>query len=301
MVRFGRHVAGLAVVSMLATAATAPFTVYHFGRLPAYGVFANMLAVPLAEIWVMPWGLLALALMPFGLEDWALAPMGLGIAGLVGIADGFAALPGAALILPSFSTPSLVAMSLGGLWICMWRESHRWLGVGLVGVGLATAPLERFPDILISADGRAIAVRLENGRYSLSSRQQRFVSDAWLRRAGQSEAELWPKPGTADGGMSCDRVGCRIRMPYRPEVWAVLQPEGLRAACSASDAVVVTGLWVKNCSKPQLVIDRSALQRNGTHALWLDPGRVRAESVRRWQGARPWVPRPPWSHNRPND
>ena len=45
-----------------------------------YGLAANLVAVPLTSLWIMPAGLLGYALMPVGLEHLALVPMGWGIA-----------------------------------------------------------------------------------------------------------------------------------------------------------------------------------------------------------------------------
>ena len=60
------HLAALALTSLLAGGASAPFGAYHFGRLQVYFVVANMIAVPITALWVMPLGLLAL--MPLGLD-----------------------------------------------------------------------------------------------------------------------------------------------------------------------------------------------------------------------------------------
>ena len=72
------HWSALALTSALAGTASAPFGAYHFGRIQLYFVLANMIAVPLTAIWVMPAGLIALLLMPFGLEWLALRADGLG-------------------------------------------------------------------------------------------------------------------------------------------------------------------------------------------------------------------------------
>ena len=77
--RFASHLAALALTSALAGTASAPFGAYHFGRIQVYFVVANMVAVPLTALWVMPAGLIALLLMPFGLDWLAFVPMGWGV------------------------------------------------------------------------------------------------------------------------------------------------------------------------------------------------------------------------------
>jgi competence protein ComEC len=72
-------VTGDALSTLVATLAVAPFAVYHFHRMSHYGVFANLLALPLVSLLIMPMALAALVAMPFGLETWPLQGMGLGI------------------------------------------------------------------------------------------------------------------------------------------------------------------------------------------------------------------------------
>ncbi|WP_149999418.1 ComEC/Rec2 family competence protein [Iodidimonas gelatinilytica] len=67
---FGKRTAlyflGVVLTTLIAEAAIAPFSAYHFNQLTSYGLIANLVAVPLMAFVVMPLGLLALLLMPFG-------------------------------------------------------------------------------------------------------------------------------------------------------------------------------------------------------------------------------------------
>ena len=74
--RAGLYLVGVGITTIVATAATAPFAVYHFNRFAEYGLAANLAAVPLTALWVMPWAMAAFCLMPAGLEAVALTPMG---------------------------------------------------------------------------------------------------------------------------------------------------------------------------------------------------------------------------------
>src|SRR2546423_12692066 len=56
------------VVSLAAGTATMPYVGFHFHRLGPYGVLANLMAMPIVSIWVMPAGLLALLALPFGFD-----------------------------------------------------------------------------------------------------------------------------------------------------------------------------------------------------------------------------------------
>jgi competence protein ComEC len=93
--KLGLYVSGVLLTTVVAGLATAPFALYNFNRFALYGVAANMIAVLLTGLWVMPWAICALVLMPFGLEAVALAPMGWGIDAVVSVAETVAAWPGA--------------------------------------------------------------------------------------------------------------------------------------------------------------------------------------------------------------
>ena len=91
------------MTTLVATAAVAPFAIYHFHRLSHYGVVANLIALPLVGLLIMPFALLSLLAMPFGLESWPLQIMGLGIDLLVATGNWVASWFGAVSVLPSIS------------------------------------------------------------------------------------------------------------------------------------------------------------------------------------------------------
>ncbi|MEC7674198.1 MAG: ComEC/Rec2 family competence protein, partial [Pseudomonadota bacterium] len=61
----------VAVSSLIDGLATAPFVAYHFHAMSVVGVLANLLAVPLTALWIMPAGVLALAVMGRFWTPWA--------------------------------------------------------------------------------------------------------------------------------------------------------------------------------------------------------------------------------------
>src|SRR6185312_5163203 len=136
--RAGLYLGGLVCTSLIATLATGPYSIYHFNRVAHYGVFANMIAVPLTGMWVMPWAVLAIILMPFGLERFALIPMGWGIDGIMAIAQYVAALPNAVSVVPAMPVAGLAIITIGCLWLCLWQRRWRLAGLPVMLVGLAT-------------------------------------------------------------------------------------------------------------------------------------------------------------------
>jgi competence protein ComEC len=291
--RIGRYAAGSALTTLIASLATSGFAVYHFNRLSLVGVVANLLAVPLCGVWVMPWGLAAMLLAPLGLEWLALAPMGVGIDWTLDIARWAAALPGAASLAPSMPGASLWLLTLGGLWLCFWRGRWRWFGLLGVALAFAVIPLQRTPDLMISEDARALAIRSARGLVLYSARGARIAGETWTRRAGESGVERWPDGGaSADGSLRCSGGLCVLRRNGE-DVRLVVHPDALPQACAGATPVVSVVPLRNQCREAAWTIDRFDLWRHGAHAVWLgdNGGAVRIETARQARGERPWVPR----------
>ncbi|MGE3652104.1 MAG: ComEC/Rec2 family competence protein, partial [Reyranellaceae bacterium] len=291
--RVGRYAADSVLTTLVASLATSGFAIYHFNRLSLVGVVANLLAVPLCGVWVMPWGLAAMLLAPLGLEWLALAPMGIGIDWTLDIARWAASLPGAASLAPAMPGASLWLLTLGGLWLCFWRGPWRCLGLLGVALAFAVIPLQRMPDLMISEDARALAIRSARGLVLYSTRGARIPGETWTRRAGESGVERWPDGGaSADGSLRCNDGLCELRRGGT-QVRLVMRPDALPRAC-AGDTPVVSVVPLRNqCRDAAWTIDRFDLWRHGAHAVWLaDKGSTaRIETTRTARGDRPWVPR----------
>ncbi len=288
--RAGRHLLAVALTSMIAIAATTPFAAYHFNRFSLYGLVANMIAVPLTDLWIMPWALATLALMPFGLEHWALGPMVWGVRVMIGVAREVASWPSAVIAMPTMPTTALVLITIGGLWLFIWRLRVRLLGLAPIAAGILLSVLARPPDILVSGDAKLVALRAPAGGLAVwSAGGGKFETERWLLQAGEEEALPWPaRDAVEEGGwLSCDTLACLYRPPGHT-VALVRQADALAEDCAVAD-LVVSLVPVRRACAGVTVIDRFDLWRNGTHAIWLEGPRI--ETVRGRQGDRPWVPR----------
>ena len=288
------YLAGVAFTSLITSLATIPYSIYHFDRLAAFGVVTNLIAVPVTALWVMPWAIVAMALMPFGLEGIGLAPMGWGLHAVIWSAKTVVSWPGSVAIVPAMPLWGLGAVSLGMLWLCLWRRPWRVLGLAGIALGLASGFLVRPPDVIVSDDARIFAVRAADGRMMISPvRGNDFDVETITKRAGQTTRDPWPEEGTSgDGRLVCDGLGCLYRARGNL-VALVREREALLEDCLHAN-VLVSAVPVKGaCPSPRLLIDRLALWREGGHAIWLSAAGAESESVREWRGARPWVPPPP--------
>ncbi len=290
--RVALYLGAVAFTSVIATLATTPFAVYHFNRIAWYGLVANLVAVPVTALWIMPWVIGAFLLLPFGAEAWALVPMGWGIDVVLAVAGRVAGWPGAVSMVPAMPTAGVVLIALGGTWLCLWRGAWRTIALVPMLAGLLTVPLNPPPDVLASGDGKLFAVRTADGEVLLSTaRARRFEAELWRRRLGQAEAAAWPRTGEAAGGrLRCDPLGCIYRTGG--QVVALVQDGRALIDDCAEATVVISRVPVRRgqCRGKRVVIDRFDLWRHGGHALWLAKDGVRVETVHGRRGARPWVP-----------
>jgi competence protein ComEC len=287
------YLLGIAVTSIIAGGATAPFAIYHFNRFAEYGLLANLAAVPLTGLWVMPWGLLALLLMPFGLEGLALEPMALGLQAMDWISASVAALPGSVIHAGAMPPLALALIALGGVWLCIWRRRWRLAGLALVVPGLILMLSHRSPDILIDGDGRLMATRAESGEMWLSSlRRARFAGDIWLRRAGQEDSAEWPwrEGAPAPAGLRCDSLGC-VQDIDGQRIAFIRDARALPEDCAEANLVISLVPVTGPCETPHTVIDRFDLWRGGAHAIWLEDDGARVRTVAEERGDRPWARR----------
>ncbi len=283
------YISAILLTTLVAGTATAPFALYHFNQVALYGVVANLFAVPLTALWIMPMAIVAFILMPFGLASLALVPMGWGIEAVIMIAKTVQALPGAVAPFPAMPPWGFALICLGGLWLCLWRLPWRAIGLCPVVIGFAALSLVQTPDILVSETGKLAAVKRHDGRLVFQSRARGFVAETWLRRAGQSlSATGAADASAAKSSAQCDALGCVVRI--RGEIIAFVKVVAALPDDCAVATIVISRVPVRKnrCIGPKLIVDRFDLWRAGAHALWLTPEGIQVKTVAGTNSRRPW-------------
>jgi competence protein ComEC len=269
---------------------------YSFNRFTVYGLAANMIAVPVTDLWVMPWALVAMLAMPFGLESWPLAAMGWGVDLVHAVARAVASWPGAVIPTTTMPGAGLLIFALGGLWLAIWQRRWRWLGAPVMVAGLLTLLLVRPPDLLISGDGKTIAARAaDGGLYIASPNSRGYVADTWWKRDGAAGFKPWPWRGVGpDGRLRCDALGC-VYTAGAARIALVRQPAALVEDCASAALVLAPALTRTGCRSAR-VIDLRTLMTRGAHAVWIDGKALTIVDDRSERGERPWVSYP-WMEN----
>lgn len=275
------------VTDLIATGATAPFTAFHFHKVPSYSLLANLLAGPVMGLWVMPFGLAALILMPLGLEHIALVPMGAGIDVVDAIARFVADLPGSTFVTPPASVWALVSIAFGGLLVCLLRGPSRWLGVPILCIGFIQPWLTQTPDILVNETADLIAVKGNDERLIMSpGRRDGFTRRVWSENWSAS-SESW----SSSKALACDSEGC-VYQAVNGKAALSYTDAAVFEDCGRADVLIARVPSWRLC-KSGIRIDRFDVWRHGAHAVWLtDEGPI-VDRVSDHTGKRIWN-KPTW-------
>ncbi len=280
---------GILLTTLIASFAVAPFAAFHFHKSQQYAMLANLIAIPICNVLVMPAALAVLVAMPFGLEAFPLQLMSLGIEGMVWCAYKVAALPGAVGRIPEIPTAAFGLMVAGGLWLCLWRRAWRLAGLMPILFGLLLAPMRNTPDLFVGRDG-LVAVRGRDGLLTaLAGRNSMFDLARLLEHDGDGRR---PQDVAEGKGFRCDWSGCIARVREQ-RVAVVRHAAALADDCEIADVVVIDraandGAKPAGCAQSKLVIDALSVRRNGAHAIQLPGAASDLRTVAGERGVRPW-------------
>lgn len=275
--------------TLIASIAVWPIGAFHFHKSQQFAVIANLLAVPICNVIIMPMALLVLVLLPFGLEAWPLSVMGLGITWMMWCADWVAALPGAVAAVPAMPPLAFGAMVIGGLWLILWCGTWRVSGLLVVGLGFVLLPTGVRPDVLVGRGGTTVAVRADDGRLAAIGQRGAYEIERWLERDGdrRNSADV-----IGHAPFRCDDLGCRASVKGR-QVVLVRHPAAFRDDCGTADVMVVGIPGGHGCGghgdkASAVVILQEHVQREGAHAIYFASGNIWVETVEAVRGRRPW-------------
>ncbi len=291
--RFGRIVLGMFATSLVVEIALAPLSLYHFHRAGLYGMAASVVALPLTTLVIMPLegAALFLDIIGLGAPLWYLCGKAIDL--LLWISHRVGEASGAVTTLPSMPQWAFAAMVVGGIWFCLWNSRIRLLGVVPFSIGLVGAALAPSPDLLITGDGRHLAVVDHGIPYILRDKAGDYVRSLLSEVSGyDSDPELLDDRSESD----CSRDACVALLRHGDAEWRLLATRSayridwadITTACAAADIVVSDRRLPRGCQPHWLRLDVEALERTGGLAIYLGR-RPWVDSVAERVGAHPWA------------
>ena len=290
----GRLLLGLVLTGLAVEIALVPIALFHFHKAGLYGAAANVVAIPLTTFVIMPIEALALLfdLVGLGGPFWWLAGQALEL--LMSLARAAADAPGAVALLPAMPRGAFALMAAGGLWICLWRTKWRRFGLAPIAAGAAWALATPAPDLIVTGDGRHLALRTESGQLALlRPRAGDYVRETLAELAGTEPeyVELERLPVAA-----CSADLCAANLGRGGRRWRILATrtpqfirwEAMVRACAEADIVVADRLLPRGCVPRWLKADRSLLRRTGGLSITLGE-RPRVATTAGQAGRHPWA------------
>lgn len=284
----GREMAGLVLASLVAGLATTIYVAFHFHRLAPYGVIANLLAMPVISVWVMPMGILGIVALPFGLDApfWSL--MGQGIDWMTIVALWVASLPGAVGHVAAFAVGPLLLATAGLLLVCLLRTWLRWSGAALAIIATIWIASTPRPDVYVANGGQVAAFRGPGGRLSvLHGGRDAFAVREWL--AADADARKVDDKSLASGVL-CEASGCIGQLRDNKLIAMPLSVDAFAEDCERALVVVSPREAPGHCRA--LLIDRKVWRERGAIALRIDGDEIATNATRPTSYDRPWA-RPP--------
>ena len=229
-----RYAIGIAVTSIVAGLATGIFAAYHFGRIAPLGLLANLLAMPVVTLMVMPFAVVAVIATLFGLHIYPFKAMAWSVERVIEIAEWVANLSPAVpvgqmpqIALLGFAT-TLVALCLPSTWL-------RWLSLLLVVASALAWRFDAPPLAVISEDSRQFAVLEQTGAemrlHVNRARPNAFILEQWADAYRGTETV---KPGDSER-MACEEDLCVANARHAS------RGEADRLRCSVGGTIITYG------------------------------------------------------------
>jgi competence protein ComEC len=210
---------------------------------------------------------------------------------MIAVALWVANLPGAVGRISAFGVGPLLICTAGLVVLCLLKTPLRWCGAALIVLASLLAIRTPLPEVLVAADGRAIAVRGADGRLAIHrTGSDAFTIREWL--AADGDARLPGDPALREG-FKCDANGCVARLADGKLVALVLTPDAFEEDCVRAALVVTAREAPPHCAAT--AIDRKVSRASGALALTRAGDRWDMQAARPPGQDRPWArvaPRP---------
>lgn len=313
-------VCGTMVTSVIGGLATAPFSIAYFNQIAPCGLIANLMAMPVMGLIVMPAALCAMLLMPFGLDASCLAIMGYGIQLVIDIAIYVSSWSGEYTIgrLPHWFLPVIVtSLTLSAV----LRSSLAIFALlpAVLVIALTVIFPRSNPILLIHESGELIMLHQKDRFSTNKNRPSDFIFTQWQRGLNLPSQQVPPhyeksvdgdeqaNQGASDqpiadylsrrelkeGTFSCvTNQFCIVQQrPFGTLVQA-LDRKHLAEACDVADIVVTPiASRMQSCRSGARLITGRSLRQTGSLEFFLEQQDPKGYRIEQALGLsmRPWT------------
>jgi len=274
--------AGMISTTFIATLATTPYTIALFNRFTLQAIVGNFLAIPLTSFLIMPAATISVFSLLGGGFDYAFQIFSFGLCNLIHIAEMVSSWPGAALLVPTPPLEFLGLVTLGCLWICLWKNRWRWGGLILCLHATLLLLLNKPTTLYAAGDGSVLAYVQDNTLYASSLEKGKFYTDQWMKEQGARQKKEWPQHAIKIGP---------VHMINQPFISGEPMLKITKEMCSGK-ALITTGYAWHACKRyhqmPEILIDKYTLKRDGSYEIFVTSKNLEVKSVRAFLGKRPW-------------
>lgn len=280
-----------------------PIALHHFHQAGLLGAAANLIAIPLTTFVIMPAEALALLADGAGLGAPFWWVTGKALALMLWVAHRVSEHPWATWAMPVTSTTAFLVAVFGLLWMMIWQGPVRFLGSGMVAGAMVVMIMTPAPDIVISGDGRHMAVRQETGGVALlRGGAGDYVRGMMAGAMGEGEEpinagdDIIALEDAPYARCSPELCAVTVRGAGRREArpWVILATRSAMQvpwqefihACRQADIVISDRIVPKACSPRRLKLDKARLEQTGGVALYLKDESWRI--VKRGNDRHPW-------------
>lgn len=280
-------VAILAMSSIVAGTATAPFAAAHFNRVAHYGLVANLLAGPAMAFLVMPGGVILAVLGPLGLDQPAVWMIDFGARFILWVAGWIAAMPGSvsAVITPPDAVLPLFA--LGGVFVMLWKGRARWGGLALPMAAMVLWFAADRPVLLVAETGGLVGLMTDDGRVLSKATGDSYVAENWLENDGET---VMQEAAHARPGMVTEARVTRISL-QGAEVLHVTGKVAFAAIadCGGADLLISNVVADPGVTRNCDVFDLTRLRETGAIAARVEDGAIILVTAADLAGDRLWT------------
>ncbi len=277
------YLSGLIFSSLIATLATAPFTIFTFNRFSLVAILTNLIAIPLMSFAIMP--LIVFALLTAPLTIAFTAPLlDHVLSALIALAFNAQQLPGAIILVPQVSTALQMLCISGLLWLALMQSSWRKWGLVPVTLSLAMIPLQSQPDLYIPQEQNLI------GYYDVTQRKAwvntlqsgRFSRKAWLQLVGTSDVTKLSDKKKCTSYESTQE-GCYLVQKGNKQ-FHIKQDHEMKWR----KKIYSLNITLEENNQKTPLLSARDFKYKGGHFIWINDNSIHIQSVQDISGKRPW-------------